>query len=400
MPDLYARRTADVIGAGQARPRPLRLLLVGGGHANVALLKAARRWTRRGVRVTLVSDARHLYASGMTPESLGGVYSAEDVRIDLLRWCLVNHVAFVQARVTGLDVVARTARTSQGDILPCDLAVFDIGATNPLRDRAGSAVLTKPLHHIGRLRAWLEGGSSSGPPRSLVVVGGGPAGTEVLLNVSARWGRRTGPGALGLTLVHPGGRLMPQFAPGLGRRAEHLLRGRGVRVLLNTRVERVEEGAVVLEGGERLPGDVVLWATGTRGQALFGEAGLPVDGQGYVQVDRRLRVLGQPWLFAAGDCAVMEGRRLDRSGVNAVAQGLVLRGHLDRLVNAWQAGRDPAGVSLSPFRPYPVAPYLISTGTPEGMLALGPRVGLRGRPLLWCKHLADRVWVGRYRFPA
>lgn len=50
---------------------PTRLLLVGGGHANVAVLAAVGRWTRVGVEVvevTLVNDAPHLLYSGMTPE--------------------------------------------------------------------------------------------------------------------------------------------------------------------------------------------------------------------------------------------------------------------------------------------------------------------------------------------
>ena len=153
---------------------------------------------------------------------------------------------------------------------------------------------------------------------------------------------------------------------------------------------------VVLESGARLPADLVLWATGTAGQPLFREAGLPVTEKGYVRVRRDLRCVAAPWLLAAGDCAAVEGFDLDRSGVNAVREGLVLRRNLDRLVRAAGRGRRLEGVRLEPFRPHPVSPYLLSTGAPEAMLALGPTLWLRGRALLWLKHRLDRRWTGLY----
>ena len=363
---------------------PLRLLLVGGGHANVAVLKVARHWTRLGVEVTLVNDAPYLLYSGMTPEYVGGVYGPGQARVDLLGWCRKNRVRFVQSPVSHLDTARRVLLTKSGIEVPCDLAAFNLGATNPLQERAGDAALTKPLRHIERLVVWLEDVlKRPQPQRSLVVVGGGPAGTEVMLNVSSRLEKSRRPDALRLTLVHPEGRLMPQFGRGMGERAERMLRARGVEVRLGRKVACVEPGGrggqrVRLENGECLRADFTLWATGTAGQPIFREAGLPVTGKGYVRVGRDLRCVAAPWLFAAGDCAAVEGLELDRSGVNAVREGLVLRRNLDRLVKAAGRGRNLESVPLEPFRPHPVSPYLVSTGTPEAMLALGPTLWARG----------------------
>ena len=364
----------------------------------MALLKAAERWTRAGTEVTLVSDAPHLLYSGMTPEHLGGLYGLGEARVDLAAWCRKNRVRFVASPAVGLEPGRRVVRTADGGEFACDAAVFNLGATNPLQDRAGESVLTKPLHHVERLGRWLDDVLARPQPRrSLVVVGGGPAGTEVMLNVSARLRRRGRPDALRLTLVHPGERLLPGFAPGMGRRAERLLRGRGVDLRLGRGVARVEEDAVVLEGGERLDQNMVLWATGSTGQPLFRDAGLPVSEAGFLCVGRDLRCPAAPWLLAAGDCAAVAGLALDRSGVNAVKEGETLRRNVDRLVRAARRGDDPAGVRLERFRPYPVSPYLVSTGGPEALLALGPRVWARGRALLWLKHRVDRRWIARYR---
>lgn len=208
---MKAERTLQARHAGFRPERPLRVLLVGGGHANIALLKAARRWTARGVEVTLINDTRHLLYSGMTPEYLGGAYRLSEIRIDLLRWCLAARVRFLQTRATGIDLKRRTVLTEEGTAVACDLAVFDVGATNPRQARAGNAVLTKPLHHVLRLERWLADVlSREQPVRSLVIVGGGSAGCEVMLNVSARLQRSARPHALRLTLLHAGQTLMPQ----------------------------------------------------------------------------------------------------------------------------------------------------------------------------------------------
>lgn len=373
----------------ETRPR---LLLVGGGHANVALLKAARRWTRQGARITLLTPGRYLWYSGMSPEYVGGVYAAEAARIDLLRLCLVNGAAFVPGRAVSVDTAARTVGTVTGEHLPYDLAVFDVGGLPADGERADGAVRVKPLSELRRLVAWLD--ESGGG--HLVVVGGGAAGVEVLLNATARV--RGHPG-FGFTLLEPGPRLLGHFAPGLGELAGRRLRERGVDVRLNARAGQVEEGGVRLMGDERVPADLVLWATGTRGQAWLGGSGLPVDGKDRLCVTRTLQVPGHPRGLGAGDAVSVAGLDLDPSGVNAVKEGLHLRGQVGRLLRALSLGQAPEDVRLRPFRPYPASPYLVSTGTPEGWIALGPHLWSRGRGWLLLKHLADRVWMSRYHAP-
>ncbi len=380
---------------------PPHLLIVGGGHATIAVLAGTRRWIRAGVRVTLVNDDRFLYYSGRMPEHLGGVFDLDELRIDLLRWCLAAGVAYLPGRAVALDPGRRSVRLEGGEEVRCDLAVFDIGALNPLRDQAEGAAPTKPIRHVERVEAWLrdvlgQGRLSAGLPRSLVIVGGGPAGVELALNVAARL-RGAREGAVRVSLIAADDRLTPQFPAGMGAHLLSLLREGGVDVRLNSPVARIEGGAVVLKDGGRLPQDLTVWATGTAGQPLFARAGLPHDQKGFLRVERDLRVPGHPWLLAAGDAVAVRGLpKLDRSGVNAVKQGYTLRHNVDRLLEAARRGADPSGVRLAPFRPYPLASYILSTGRPEGVLAAGP-LWLRGPPLLGLKHAVDGRWVRRYQ---
>jgi NADH dehydrogenase FAD-containing subunit len=362
------------------------------------LVEHAGAWVERGVEVTLLDAWDALYYSGMVPEYLGGVYSADEVRIDLRRLCAASGVAFRRARVASLSQ-DKTVVTEGGDEVGFDLAVFDIGSVTPQRDRAGGAVLTKPLHRIEALEAFvrsaLDGGDGGGEPRDLVVVGGGAAGVEVLLNVSAR-ASAVRPGALRFALVDPADDVLPGFPSGMQADVRRRLERRGVSLRFGAQAERVVDGGVLLKSGSTLPANCVLWATGTTGPALFRAAGLPVDGGGFLRVDDTMQCPATPWLFAAGDCAALASYpELKKIGVHAVKQGPVLRDNVTAALDALQSGRPLSEADVRAFTPYPVAPLILSTGDPTGLWA-SDRWWLRGGPVLRLKHFVDRRWMGRY----
>lgn len=358
-----------------ARPH---LLVVGGGHASLPLVDRA---ATLGADVTLVSDHSDLWYSGMTPEWTGGVYTLGDVTIDLAAICAREGVRFVQGRAVRLDRAARAVETDGSDALSYDLLALDVGAANP-GDPPG-VVHTKPLHRIEQLGGLAEG--------RLVVVGGGAAGVETALNLTAR---RPG---LGVTVVEPGNRLMGSLPPAAGRWARGLLYARGARVLLGQKAERVEPEGVVLGSGERLAADAVLWATGSVGQPWLAASGLEVTEKGFVRTRRSLLARSDGRVFVAGDAAAVAGHEgLPRIGVHAVKQGPTLLENVRRALGALGAGREPADADLAPFRPYPLAPLLVSTGEPWAIAAAGP-VAARGRWALALKHAVDRRWMARYR---
>ncbi|MEO1478662.1 MAG: FAD-dependent oxidoreductase, partial [Bacteroidota bacterium] len=256
----------------------MHVLLVGGGHASLPLLTATARLVRQGARVTLLNDATHLWYSGMVPEHLGGVYTRDQVTIDLERLCADTGVRFVHDRAVGLDAEAQTITTASGRTLGCDLATFDIGAVNPVAP-SGDVIPTKPLHRIADLAAWLDGFEKSDPPRRLAIVGGGAAGVEVALNVTARVPKAQ----LDVTLIEPSHRLLGRMPEGAAAYCRRLLTERGVALRFGHRVIDTTDAALELSNGAVVDAEAVLWATGSVGPALFAEAGLPTDGRGFLR---------------------------------------------------------------------------------------------------------------------
>ena len=73
-----------------------------------------------------------------------------------------------------------------------------------------------------------------------------------------------------------------------------------------------------------------LWATGVVGPAFLAASGLACDAAGCVRVDATLRSVSHGFVFAAGDCAAIEGNPRPKAGVWAVRAGAPLAANLRR----------------------------------------------------------------------
>jgi NADH:ubiquinone reductase (H+-translocating) len=89
----------------------------------------------------------------------------------------------------------------------------------------------------------------------------------------------------------------------LGEYAAAQLRRRGVDIRVETSLESVEAGAVVLSDGTRLDSETLVWTAGVTPNPVLREFGLPLDERGRVVVDPFLAVEGREDIYALGDCA-------------------------------------------------------------------------------------------------
>jgi len=376
------------------------LLLIGGGHAMLSVLASAPTWNRPDVRITLVDASRCLYYSGMVPEYLGGVYNRDEVRIDLKSLCDYAGIDFVQSRVDALDPSTRTATLASGDVRSYDLLAVDVGGVNPFRP-SGDVIPTKPIYHVEDLEQTLRSTlATTGSNLDLTIVGGGAAGVEIALNVTGRFRKAGRAHDLSLSVVEGGPSLLPRFPSGLQSRVRRLLTRRGASVRTERRVTGVAPDAVTLDSDERLSSDAVVWATGSVGPDLLRHSGLPTSPDGFIRVTPALHSPADPRVFAAGDCASVLGHTgLGRIGVHAIKQGITLEHNLRVAVDALRTNPEAypqtARDAFEAFRPYPIAPLILSTGTPDGLWTAG-NVWWSGSLALRLKHWIDRDWIRHY----
>ena len=122
------------------------LLLIGGGHAHVAVLAD---WARCGpppqLRGVLLTPERCLRYSGMVPGWLAGQHTRDAGLVDLKALATRAGVEWIAGACTGLDPAARTALTDTGETI-----AFDLG-------NAGTNVKAKCLATLAAIEDNLKG---------------------------------------------------------------------------------------------------------------------------------------------------------------------------------------------------------------------------------------------------
>ncbi len=370
---------------------PKRLLLIGGGHSHVEVV---RRWglaPDNGVEVTLVSPDRHTPYSGMLPGHIAGHYRFEDCHIDLDVLCRSAGVAWLGNSVTGIDPLHRSVRCADGQVLDFDVISVDTGSTPVLANIPGSArhgVAIKPVRRFLEYWAALrqEALRAAGNPH-IAVVGAGAGGIELALAMHHRI--HADGGRARFTVISDGPEILAQHPPGVQRRFDRVLRARGIALRLATPVLGATAIALRLGDGAQLPADHVVWVTGAAAPAWPREGGLRTDTAGFIAVDAHLQSLSHPGVFAAGDVATMVKSPRPKSGVYAVRQGPPLTENLRRALR---------GEALIEYRPQRTALALISTGDRYAVASYGP-LAFGGRWVWRWKNHIDRSFMARYRGP-
>ena len=112
-----------------------RLVLVGGGHAHVEVLRRFARQPERAVELVLVSPADDTPYSGMLPGLVAGHYRYGECHLDLRVICVAARARFVRTRATAIDPDRRTLVFASGATMHYDVASLDVESpvTTPCR---------------------------------------------------------------------------------------------------------------------------------------------------------------------------------------------------------------------------------------------------------------------------
>lgn len=366
-----------------------RLLLIGGGHSHVEVI---RRWGQAplaGVSVTLISPDRHTPYSGMLPGHVAGHYSYAESHIDLLSLCAAAGVHFIPAAVTTIDLPSRQAHHTGGLCLDYDVASVDTGSTPILAPIPGAVqhgIAIKPVAQF--LQRWqvLHSAALSAPRElHVAVVGTGAAGVEMALAMQHRI--HTDGGRARFTLIGNEPAILGLHPRSVRLRFAALLEQRGIALRTGSAVRRAMTGALMLDDDSRIDCDEIVWVTGAAAPAWPRECGLQTDARGFIAVSTTLQSLSHPQIFAAGDVATMTDAPAPKSGVYAVRQGPVLAENLNRFLR---------NETLQSYSPQPRALALISAGNRYAVASHGP-LSIAGEWVWRWKDRIDRKFMRRYQ---
>ena len=354
---------------------PVRIVLLGGGHAHAEVLRRLARKPDPMLRLTLVARESDSLYSGLLAALIRGECTEREAQIDLAALtATANGAALVVAEATGLDLEGRAVLFADRKPVGFDLLSIDVGG-DPRTAEGGVGV--KPIGRFLERFAAIEAGLH-GDGR-ISVVGAGPGGVELAVALGLRLGGRV---ALVCETADP----LPGAPPHARRIARAALRSAGVELLCGVRAGVLRDGKLALSDGRAVAAAAALWATGVAAPGWLAATGLACDADGSVAVDATLRSLSHPFVFAAGDCAAIKGSERPKAGVWAVRAAAPLERNLRRMA---------AGRTLRRWTPQRDA--LVIVGLGHGR-ALAWRGGLvtSGRLMQRWKQWLDRRWMARF----
>ncbi|MEE1930804.1 FAD-dependent oxidoreductase [Streptomyces sp. TRM 70351] len=278
-----------------------RIVVLGAGYAGAfAAGSLARRLSPADTEITVVNAGPdfvermrlHQLASGqdLAFRRLSDVFAGTGVRLRL-------------AHVTGVDPGRRTVAVTGedgGGELAYDTLLYALGSSVARHGVPGVAEYAFDVTGRSSALRLRERLASLGGGGTVLVIGEGLTGIESATEFAeARPDLSVALAARG----ELGAWLSPR-----ARRHLHRAFGRlGITVHEHTGIEAVEPARAIAVDGRSVPAEVTVWSAGFAVHPIAAASGLEVAGTGQIVVDRTMRSVSHPDVYAIGDCAYAIG---------------------------------------------------------------------------------------------
>lgn len=333
--------------------RNARIVIVGGGYVGMyTALRLQKKLKADEASVTVIDPQANMTYQPFLPEAAAGSIEPRHVVVPLRK--VLDRCHILTARVTAIsrerrEVAIMTAAGEERrigyDVLV--VAPGSVARTLPIPGLAENGISFKTVAEAIYLRnhvlslmdaaASTENAEMRRKMLTFLVVGGGYAGVEALAELAdmaryaSQYYENIERSDLRWVLVEAAGRIMPEVSAPMGRYTVERLMESGIEVFLDTRVDSMVNGHVVLSDGTEFDTDTIVWTAGVKPNPMLDHTDLPRDDKGRVICSAELQVEGSPEVFSAGDCASVPDltkddpdARTSPSAQHAVRQAKVL----------------------------------------------------------------------------
>ena len=374
------------------------LVLIGGGHSHLFVLKHLGMHPVPGLAVTLISRDINVPYSGLLPGFISGIYKAEDIFIDLRPLAQFAKARIIQANIAKIDLNDKKLILPKRPNISFDLLSLNIGSEPNLSTVAGAqehAIGIKPLPTFMELWPQLLQRAidtlSQREQFKFAIVGGGPASVELAFSIQHRIAsdlnlKNTEKSNLQIQIISAEETLLQFHNNRVRSFASKKLAALNIDILVRKRMSACEKGIIVCEDETKIKADAIICATGASLPSWPAESGLALSQDGFIEVDSSLKSTSHDFVFAAGDAATIKGQARPKSGVYAVRQGVPLAKNLIRHATSKR---------LKKYKPQTHALALMSTGNRTAIASRG-NFFMHGKIPWLVKDRIDKNFVKKY----
>jgi NADH dehydrogenase len=314
-----------------------RVLIVGGGAAGLHLtsLLGASLGRRGKASITLLDRSRIHVWKPLLHEVASGAIDSETDSLELMAHARRRHYRYRIGEMTGLNrakqqiYVAPSVDEDGRTIIPPRVLGYDtlVIAVGSLSNDFGTpgvaenAITLDTLEQANRfnrrmINACLRANAQYEPLRPgqlhCAIIGAGATGVELAAELhksmrdlaSYNLDRIDFDMHIKIDLIEAAPRILPALPESIAVRTADVLRRLGVKMRTGTRVTAVRPGEVVLDTGETVPAEMIVWAAGIKAPDFLRDIdGLESDKLNRLVVRPTMQTTRDDNIFAVGDCA-------------------------------------------------------------------------------------------------
>ena len=380
------------------------LVLIGGGHAHVSVIKQFAMRPIPGVRLTVISRDLLAPYSGMLPGYIAGHYTLEQCHIDLAPLVKFAHGRFIHDDVVGLDTDRQLILCRNRSPINYDVVSLNIGSSPDLSSAKRTAtgaldngvIPVKPISNfVARWQMLKQRVLNSTGTLNIAVVGAGAGGVELTLAIQHRLQHELERLQKFDLQVHfhlfdSNSEILATHSEKVRKKFTEILMARQITLHLPQRINAVNAGEIFTSSGNKFLCDEILWVTRASAQSWLKKTALVLTPEGFISVDPTLQSVSNPNVFAAGDIAHVIAYPRPKAGVFAVRQGPPLARNLRRALK-----QKP----LQRFKPQKEFLSLISTGDKYAVASRSQ--WMASGKLMWrWKDWIDRRFMEKFKAPS
>jgi len=349
-----------------ASKRIPHVLVVGGGVAGleIATQLGSRRTRSRRIHVTLLdADSAHVWKP-MLHTIAAGTRDVHQQQVAYAAQARSAGFVYQPGAMCGLDrqrreVVVAPLVLPDGRVLlpgrrvPYDALVLAVGSQS---NDFGTPGVAAHCHAIDsrtqaddfnrELRIHLFQAMADRTDLRIGIVGGGATGVELAAELvqSAQALESYGAGDMAVritvSLIESADRLLAAFPRDIAQAVRRRLESLGIQVRTGANVASAEPEGFRLEGGERIPATLKVWAAGVKAPDFLRELdGLETGKNNQVAVSATLQTTRDPAIFAVGDCASLQLPGMQRPLPPTAQVAHQHASHLVRHLPDWLGGK-------------------------------------------------------------
>lgn len=301
------------------------VVILGAGFGG---LKTAQKLAHAPVHITLIDRYNyHLFQPLLYQIAIAGLVPSQIAYPLRTIFRHQKNLDFQMGEVTSIDFNARFVRTN-GSVIAYDYLVLAIGGqTNFFGLKAveengfqlkSIEDATGTRNHL--LRMFERASREADPDKrkallTFAVVGGGPTGVEtagalaeLIRHVLTKDYPHMDLQDVRVLLIEATENVMATYPPELRKATMKLLEGKGVDIMLNTRLTDYNGQTITLADGSHIEACTLIWTAGVRSAELTDRLGVQQAASKRVRVEPTLQLPSHPEVFVIGDAAYVEDK--------------------------------------------------------------------------------------------